>query len=210
MMIKMKKYSSNQSGRSMIEMLGVLAIVGVLSVAGIAGYSKAMAKYKTNKLIDQVSTVAANVRTTFAAQSNYKGLYTEEAYSLGIFPEEVSKGCSDSVYNNGDNCLKNAFGGVWEVRTDDAIHDDWSYFEIGVDGLSKDACSALVMADWGPASAVKGLVKTSAGQDLLSIVGESLDIFEPIELKNNTVTISSDICNCSSTENNCVVVWRFQ
>ena len=64
----MKKYVSNQSGRSMIKMLGVLAIVGVLSVAGIAGYSKAMAKYKTNKLIDQVSTVAANIRTTFAGQ----------------------------------------------------------------------------------------------------------------------------------------------
>lgn len=68
----MKKYSSNQSGRSMIEMLGVLAIVGVLSVAGIAGYSKAMAKYKVNKLIDQVSNIVANVRTKFAAQGNYK------------------------------------------------------------------------------------------------------------------------------------------
>ena len=32
----MKKYNSNQSGPSMIEMLGVLAIVGVLSVAGIS------------------------------------------------------------------------------------------------------------------------------------------------------------------------------
>ena len=29
----------NESGRSMIEMLGVLAIIGVLSVGGIAGYS---------------------------------------------------------------------------------------------------------------------------------------------------------------------------
>ena len=56
----------------MIEMLGVLAIVGVLSVAGIAGYSKAMAKYKVNKLIDQVSNIVANVRTKFAAQGNYK------------------------------------------------------------------------------------------------------------------------------------------
>lgn len=36
----------NQSGRSMIEMLGVLAIIGVLSVGGIAGYSKAMERYK--------------------------------------------------------------------------------------------------------------------------------------------------------------------
>ncbi|MCM1323565.1 MAG: hypothetical protein NC218_05340 [Acetobacter sp.] len=40
-------------GRSMIEMLGVLAIVGVLSVGGIAGYSKAMKKYKYNKLASE-------------------------------------------------------------------------------------------------------------------------------------------------------------
>ena len=38
--------SVQQSGRSMIEMLGVLAIIGVLSVGGIAGYSKAMTKYR--------------------------------------------------------------------------------------------------------------------------------------------------------------------
>ena len=44
-----KKFMEN--GRSMIEMLGVLAIIAVLSVGGIAGYSKAMEKYKINKLI---------------------------------------------------------------------------------------------------------------------------------------------------------------
>ena len=42
-----KKY--NQSGRSMIEMLGVLAIVGVLSAGGIAGYSMAMQTRKLYK-----------------------------------------------------------------------------------------------------------------------------------------------------------------
>ena len=41
----------NQSGRSMIEMLGVLAIIGVLSVGGISGYSRAMEKMKINKSI---------------------------------------------------------------------------------------------------------------------------------------------------------------
>lgn len=44
---------NNQNGRSMIEMLGVLAIIGVLSVGGIAGYSKAMEKFKINKLIHE-------------------------------------------------------------------------------------------------------------------------------------------------------------
>ena len=40
----------NESGRSMVEMLGVLAIIGVLSVGGIAGYTMAMNKYKANEI----------------------------------------------------------------------------------------------------------------------------------------------------------------
>ena len=49
------------AGRSMIEMLGVLAIVGVLSVGGIAGYSKAMEKFKINKLINEYNMLIAGL-----------------------------------------------------------------------------------------------------------------------------------------------------
>ena len=46
---------TNLLGRSMIEMLGVLAIIAVLTVGGIAGYSKAMEKWKENKVIGEYS-----------------------------------------------------------------------------------------------------------------------------------------------------------
>ena len=59
-------YKNEQSGRSMVEMLGVLAIIGVLSVGGIAGYSKAMAKFKLTKAMDQVSTTVTNIRTLYS------------------------------------------------------------------------------------------------------------------------------------------------
>ena len=49
----MKLFYESQIGRSMIEMLGVLASAGILSVSGIAGYSKAMYKYKVNKLTEE-------------------------------------------------------------------------------------------------------------------------------------------------------------
>ena len=45
----------NESGRSMVEMLGVLAIIGVLSIGGIAGYTQAMKKYRVNEAINQIS-----------------------------------------------------------------------------------------------------------------------------------------------------------
>ena len=62
----MNTMKTNEAGRSMIEMLGVLAIIGVLSVGGIAGYSKAMNKFKTNKVADNVSMIVANIKTLYA------------------------------------------------------------------------------------------------------------------------------------------------
>ena len=46
---------TQETGRSMIEMLGVLAIIGVLSVGGIAGYTTAMRSYKANEIINATS-----------------------------------------------------------------------------------------------------------------------------------------------------------
>ena len=49
----------NESGRSMLEMLGVLAIIGVLSVGAMAGYSKAMMQHKLNKNSEEISYLLA-------------------------------------------------------------------------------------------------------------------------------------------------------
>ena len=43
---------NQESGRSMVEMLGVLAIIGVLSIGGIAGYTMAMNRYRANDILD--------------------------------------------------------------------------------------------------------------------------------------------------------------
>lgn len=51
----------NQTGRSMVEMLGVLAVVGVLSVAGIAGFKNAMDKNRANTIINEAQKRATLV-----------------------------------------------------------------------------------------------------------------------------------------------------
>ena len=57
----------NESGRSMVEMLGVLAIIGVLSIGGIAGYTTmAMNRYRANEIIDTASKVAIVAMTANA------------------------------------------------------------------------------------------------------------------------------------------------
>ena len=54
---------TNESGRSMVEMLGVLAIIGVLSIGGIAGYTLAMNRYRANEALNLASQVAIVARS---------------------------------------------------------------------------------------------------------------------------------------------------
>ena len=51
----------NESGRSMVEILGVLAIIGVLSVMGISGYTTAMKKHQANTLFEEALRRAISV-----------------------------------------------------------------------------------------------------------------------------------------------------
>ena len=65
----------NESGRSMIEMLGVLAIIGVLSVGGIAGYTQAMKKYRSNEITNTIAVAAVMCQT--GQEEAAKALETE-------------------------------------------------------------------------------------------------------------------------------------
>lgn len=155
------KYT-NESGRSMVEMLGVLAIIGVLSVGGIAGYSKAMNKYKINKTTDQVSMLVANLRTLFSTQGNYDGLDNAAAVNFGVVPE-------DMVTKSGTSTtLKNAFNGAVTIteaaaRSSGEAADVGEAFIIEYAGLSDEACVTVVTGDWGSGQA-SGLIGIAAGE----------------------------------------------
>lgn len=92
----------NQSGRSMVEMLGVLAIIGVLSVGGIAGYSSAMYKFKINKTVEYIYHVAQNLKNLCAnnacktslmcSQNNYAPYQREGCAALkklNLVPDDM-------------------------------------------------------------------------------------------------------------------------
>ncbi len=142
--------TNNQSGRSMIEMLGVLAIIGVLSVGGIAGYSKAMSKYKFTKAQDQITMLLMNIRTAYASYPNYSGLTTSSAAEFNFVPNEmvIRSGSSHVTMNH-------AFGGEGFVESCDSNKVDCGsyntnkYFGIKITGLSADACRSLASSDWG-------------------------------------------------------------
>ena len=149
----MNNYKKLEAGRSMIEMLGVLAIIGVLSVGGIAGYSKAMNKFKTNKIADNVSMLVANIKTLYAQQNTYDGLSNETAVSMGVVPDELVQ----KTYGTGadkdkitSTKLMNAFNGAVDIHVSGSTEaTDKKAFVLAFSGISREACITLATNDWG-------------------------------------------------------------
>ena len=201
----------NESGRSMIEMLGVLAIIGVLSVGGIAGYSKAMNKFKTNQVADNVSMLVANIKTLYAQQKSYADLDNTSAVSMGVVPDEIVAG-EDT---NKKKVLRNAFNGEVHIGSAQGTKANDSFF-IAFNGLSKEACITLATNDWG-SSYSSGLVGLKVGDtgtisadDTNLSIGCTKDGSDgsicPGKMPMPVIQAATH-CNCSG--NTCYVFWKY-
>ncbi len=146
----MKINHTQESGRSMVEMLGVLAIVGVLSVGGIAGYSQAMSKFKVTKAMDQVQTIITNMRTLYASSRTYSALTASAANSVGILTSET--------YTGSGSVGINPFGG--EIKF--GVGTGNRTFTVEYTKLTPEACVKMATADWG-ADESSGLMSITVG-----------------------------------------------
>ena len=128
---------NNQSGRSMIEMLGVLAIIGVLSVGGIAGYTKAMSKYKINKCLSQIANIQMGIGTLYAQQKNYAGINCVNGSGDGCNVLKKAKIVPEEMWKN--NKLVNPFGGNVSIQSVEYDGEADAAFSISYDGIPEDA-----------------------------------------------------------------------
>ena len=92
----MKK--TQESGRSMVEMLGVLAIIGVLSIGGIAGYTMAMNRFRANEVIDMANKMAALAfaanQTSLARTGQPANVANMTPASFGLLTGSVANGAN--------------------------------------------------------------------------------------------------------------------
>ena len=111
-------YKTNESGRSMVEMLGVLAIIGVLSVGGIAGYITAMNKHRANQILSGASVRAIVVSTQIQRGSTAPtlGEFTEADNEVGgaKFGTEVKNETGTADWTTTDKCFSLTLTGVDE------------------------------------------------------------------------------------------------
>ncbi|MBR3677031.1 MAG: hypothetical protein IKN71_07860 [Alphaproteobacteria bacterium] len=168
----------NENGRSMIEMLGVLAIIGVLSVGGIAGYSKAMAKFRANKTIDQVQHIVTNIRILFGSQKNYLDLGNGDKTThdildkANLLPDEMKTNPTANDMSAWTNPYAGAVTIKYALRfSNESVGASGAKdkaFTIKYDGIPQSACIDLASQDWN-ASSGTGLVAFSVNEDLANV-----------------------------------------
>lgn len=214
----------NEQGRSMIEMLGVLAIVGVLSVGGIAGYSKAMNKFKTNKISDQVQMISTNIRTLFSSQRTYTGLTNGMALRAGLIPGEMFDAASKASKYTSKYEITNAFGGKTFIAAADQSSDgDEMAFTIAVDQIPQASCVSIATTDWGgdagsglaamwigagAADAAEELASTSGLADVLTNKQATANLHKPGDQTHGMpYSIVDANAACASSLNG--IVWKY-
>ncbi len=121
----------NESGRSMVEMLGVLAIIGVLSIGGIAGYTTAMNRYRANEVIDYATKYAV---IAYTAKQTYATLHPEDtSFTKFKTPTFTDTGLSS------DNTINSA------TFAEAKVHDNATSIEITFTD-AKNVCLAAASA----------------------------------------------------------------
>lgn len=196
-------YKQEQSGRSMVEMLGVLAIIGVLSIGGISGYSKAMSKYRINKTLDQISMLVMNIRSLYSSSVDYEGLEVKSALAMGAIPSDMQAGL-----NSDDTEIYNAYQGQVIVKADKDNSNNRK-FTVAYYGLPRDACITLATSDWG-SQAGSGLESIGIGAteaDKKSGAPTTTYLVKDLPLN---LAIASTVCQSdTAAANGNTVLWTY-
>ena len=209
----------NQSGRSMIEMLGVLAIIGVLSVGGLVGYSKAMERYRVNETINQVTHIVQNTRDLFKTQPNlYGGMSFDNKYmsvstyenriladKAKLFPEVLVK-----------NDYKNLYGGDIRFYADGRFSaDDGKAFILMFQGVPQESCIELATRDWQSSLGLIAMRIRGSGAEFSTqrtYMGNCTSDYEQGDARicGNDMPITLEhAVSASNNEKNNYVYWKF-
>ena len=113
-----------ESGRSMIEMVGVLAIMGMLTATAFALISLGINRQKQARVMDDVVTIVSGVRGLLGDYDDFSNIDNFAAMSVSS---------------------KNPYGGTYELSVDPY---DARQFIIRINGLNKSDCEALVTKAW--------------------------------------------------------------
>ncbi len=119
---------SNESGRSMVEMLGVIAIIGVISVGAITSMSYVDSYFRSSATLMEIEQIARDINDMYSWAPDYS-----ELNNMKLCEEKIVENCTNSK-------IPNRWGGKLSVEP---ISDPVG-FEIQLTQVPEAACVRLV------------------------------------------------------------------
>lgn len=130
---------SNESGRSMVEMIGVMAIMGLITAAGFVMVRTGMQSQKRSRTVDEIELLAANARNITAGSE-----YTCTLPNLFI-PD--GQNLAKSILKTSGESPVGGFYSLLRSTTDSTSYCEKYYkdkrFLVYVVGISEEDCAAL-------------------------------------------------------------------
>ena len=144
------KNKKQESGRSMIEMVGVLAVMGLITAAAFVLITSAMRSQKLSRVDDDIAALAAGVRLLYnnsADNGGFKGIVTATSDNtlkvLGFDNVKPAYG-SDTKYTI--TAVKSIANNT--ITNCAATDNDCPYFSISFTTDSNNTCSGLAQRTW--------------------------------------------------------------
>ena len=125
-----KATKKNESGRSMIEMVGVLAVMGLITAAAFVLITSAMKQQKLSRGDDDVAAIVAGVRLLYNNAEDFSRLTSEN-----------SAGTLEVL---GFASVKSPYGTDYNL----AVNSDTTKFDISFDADKHSTCVALAGRTW--------------------------------------------------------------
>ena len=133
--------SNNESGRSLVEMLGVLTIIGVLGVGVISSVNFGMESMRVAAVYDEVEVTAQGVRDLYSWQRSYPD---KPADAEAMW----AKICNNGVFDEKPaDCIANGIETPWG-KLEVTPGNDGTNFIITLTNVPKRACERLLAYQW--------------------------------------------------------------
>lgn len=148
-----------ESGRSMVEMLGVLAIMGLITVGAVTMISAAMKSQKRTTVNDEVAQITTGVRQLLGEYDDFSNINNSTIWgAIGM-------------------SQKTPYGGNYELAVNPL---NPRQFILSINGLSKSDCSYFVTKAWsdsvdfqmsdGKQGGASGNCRDENGRNVVTIV----------------------------------------
>ena len=221
---KLNAICKNETGKSMVEMLGVLAIIGVLSVGGISGYATAMFRLKLNKYATSYNTLLNDlldiknslektdgVKTSSGSTVHYYGDYFKKLNMIPDGFKYVSNQSLEDVFHNNVQIYQ------FSAMTNQSNPDDFPggiRTDIQPSREGHEICyQILKIAKENSQNLSRALIykhySSSSNRDEFSIYGDKKCVNGEKCLGNLTLTDMVGFCNvCDEKPCNVYLLWR--